>query len=339
MIDTIKFSIPIDDATASAIVSKSVELRKYDNSINLERFKVYTTSINIGSYDYHINLFYSASSPNSCNLEFSVAKYFYGHNVYLLYFDGLLDVVDNVYNNLLLYLGTFPSYFHWHITRLDLCYAWKLPSQNTAENILSYIKTFTYPRKNKTVYTDSIMFSGRTYSVKWYLKSKEYFCHDFKQLLLRGQTDQAYHISNVADGVLRFEVSLRLSSLKRLLERDTIRLDHLSEDFILTTLQYYFAKSFNGLTTTTMNNIEVMDILLANFSHIKAFKLYTYYLSIVSGNPQDILNFKRCHSNTTCIIYKSTLKKLGIGLNSSSFPISFDLSIPSKNVVNMSNVV
>ena len=182
--------------------NRSIATSKVDNNKDHLIFRVYRTDLQLGSYDRNINLFVSESRPNFCFLEFSIPKYYYGNNVYLFYpssdFQHVLELVEN---DLIKYFGDFPPIKTWDIFRLDLCYAWKFLDQKTSENVLEVLRSYAFSRKKSHNYDTSIMMTGSTYSVKWYLKKPEYYYHDFLQLLHQHKENYAYEIANVSEGV------------------------------------------------------------------------------------------------------------------------------------------
>lgn len=148
-------------------------------------------------------------------LEFSIPKYWYGHNIHLLYdYVGALEVLrKSLQKQLHLRL---PDVLDWQVWRADICYAWRCPSQRIAESILDSIKKLHFPRKKPHIYGDSIMFAGTTYSLKFYLKLPEFFAHDRKSLLKsNARLEWVNHLEEKADGVLRCEATLRRKYLQR----------------------------------------------------------------------------------------------------------------------------
>lgn len=148
-------------------------------------------------------------------LELSIPKYWYGHNIHLLYdyIKALNELRKSLQKQLRLKL---PKVDDWQVWRADICYAWRCPSQRISESILDSIKKLHFPRKRPHIYGDSIMFAGTTYSLKFYLKLPEFFAHDCKALLKsNARLDWVNHLEEKADGVLRCEATLRRKYLQR----------------------------------------------------------------------------------------------------------------------------
>jgi Phage replication protein CRI len=148
-------------------------------------------------------------------VEFSVPKYWYGHNIHLLYdyIRAIREFRQLIQKQLNL---TLPEVETWQVWRADICYAWRCPTQQIAEQILDSIKKLHFPRKRPHIYGDSIMFTGTTYSLKFYLKLTEFFAHD-RKALLKGDAKLEWvnYLEQKADGVLRVEATLRRKYLER----------------------------------------------------------------------------------------------------------------------------
>jgi hypothetical protein len=103
----------------------------------------------------------------------------------------------------------------WELYRADICYAWRFPSQDSAQQYLDSLKHLHYPRKAPAIYATSVVFSGTTYSFKFYLKLPEFRTHDLKELRKsKASIEWMNHLEDLADGVLRCEATLRRKWLK-----------------------------------------------------------------------------------------------------------------------------
>lgn len=155
----------------------------------------------------------------SLMIEFSIPKYWYGHNIRLLF--DFTKALNHLKVSLEQQFGLkgkarFPDVLNWAVLRADICYAWKFPSQRLAQTFLDSLKHLHYPRKKPIYYPTAILFAGRTYSVKIYLKLPEFKNHDRKDLLKQNAAlEWIDYCEDIADGVLRFEVTLRGKYLKR----------------------------------------------------------------------------------------------------------------------------
>lgn len=152
-------------------------------------------------------------------LEFSVPKYWYGHNIHLLYdFIKPLQQLKASLEAQFSFKGKMrlPEVETWQVLRLDLCYTWRFRSQKLAQSFLDSLKHLHFPWKKPTIYPTALLFAGKTYSVKFYLKLPEFKSHDRKEMLKSNAAlEWVNHCEVIADGVLRFEATLRQKYLKR----------------------------------------------------------------------------------------------------------------------------
>lgn len=148
-------------------------------------------------------------------VELSLPKFWYGHNIRLLYkwIDALIELKKQLQKGL---KCRFPVVYEWKVFRVDFCYAWKCSSQETAQNILDSLKRLQFPRKVPTVYRETIQFKGKTYSFKVYLKHPEFLEHDGKTLnKTKANPEWIRHLEVMSTGVLRIEATCRYKYLVR----------------------------------------------------------------------------------------------------------------------------
>ena len=148
-------------------------------------------------------------------LEFSVPKFWYGHNISLLHdWLGALKHFRKLLQSQL--HCRFPKVKTWKVSRLDVCYAWRCPSQDIAQKLLDSLKRLHFPRTKPIIYPDAILFAGHTRSVKLYLKLPEFINHDRKVLLKSNcNFEWINYLEDKASGVLRYEATLRRKFLKQ----------------------------------------------------------------------------------------------------------------------------
>lgn len=334
MIDTIRFRIPLNQKCCELLKKKSIETSRYDHKTDNTLFKIYKTDIELGSYDRNINIFFDDKYPDEARVEFSVPKYVFGHNVWLLYASKVEEVIDQIYRNFCNYFGDFPHYSKWEIMRLDICYAWKFESDSIADAVLTTLHSYRYSRKEHTIYDTSIMIKGRTYSLKWYLKHPEYYKHDFKALLLKRHTQYAHEIESTAKGVLRFEATLRKDALQAEFELRRVYIKDITHERVQSVLKKYFKKYFKGATPQFMNTQSVARKLLSIFGKKKAKSLYEFYFIFHSGNKQAINNYLTFVPKRTQQYYFHELAAAGIGLPKKGLDFDFNFDIPSEYAVN-----
>jgi len=152
-------------------------------------------------------------------VEFSLPKFWYGHNIILLYdwpnalrrFRALL--IEQFHLKRL----KFPPIESWEVWRADCCYAYKFPSQQLAQLYLDSLKRMRFPRKQPAIHPHSIFWGGGTYAFKCYLKMPEFQAHDRKELCKKeSNADWIDYLDELSNGVFRVEASLRRKYLMRM---------------------------------------------------------------------------------------------------------------------------
>lgn len=162
---------------------------------------------------------HSYSSDCRLTLEFSIPKFWYGHNVHLLY--DFIQPLRHLKKLLEEQLGlktkaVLPDVMEWQVLRADFCYAWRFPSDRAAHYFLNSLKRLHFPRKKPIIRDTSIFFQGHTYSIKIYEKHSEFRAHDLKEMLKsKASIEWVNYCETLSKGVLRFEVTARARYLKR----------------------------------------------------------------------------------------------------------------------------
>lgn len=228
MIDSIKLAVPVTWAQHIRIKQAAEDLDKGQWVIFFQRtgemlFRRTNGIARTDSESFHRELRWSIPSDydNGCCLmiEFSVPKFWYGQNIRLLYdFMPALNRIRELLNQAfgLRTKGVLPNVEQWSVYRLDVCYAWKFPDQDSVKLYMDSLKHLRFPRKTPIIYPDGLQFNGTTYSVKFYLKYPEFRKHDMTAMIDSGASlDYVNYLEGLAIGVIRFEVLLRRQWLKR----------------------------------------------------------------------------------------------------------------------------
>lgn len=154
--------------------------------------------------------------------ELSLPKLYYGDNIRLLHgFDKALNLLRDFLNRAfcLKTRSHLPPIEEWELKRLDVCYCWRLPSQEHAQFFLDSLKKMRFPYKEPTIRPHSINFTSgpsSTYSFKVYLKLPEFEAHDAKEMKrARAHPATIKERLRLAEGVIRAEATLRDKWLKR----------------------------------------------------------------------------------------------------------------------------
>lgn len=228
MLDTIKLGIPLTQKQhtqikAIADANDCWQWILHNPSTGELLFRRTKGLANVDGKSFHRQLKWDIPTDYGpdCKLfiEFSVPKYWYGQNIRLLYdFLKALQHLRGTLNRQFNLKGKnrLPEVETWHVSRVDVCYAWKFPNQRLAQRYLDSLKHLHFPRKRPTIYPTAILFAGSTYSLKFYLKLPEFKSHDRKELLKSNASlEWINYCESIADGVLRFEATLRGKYLKR----------------------------------------------------------------------------------------------------------------------------
>ncbi len=335
MIDTIAWSVDLTNEQLEKILSKSKEYTEYDHVSGETNFRIVRSNLDIGSFDSNITI--KCYETNRAHLEFSVPKQRLGHNVELVYPSQLEQTLATVHASLVEHFGDFPSYLNWYLMRVDLCYAWRLLSQAAAEDALKVLKTFDYPRKSKYLYKDAVMWRGKYFSLKFYLKEPEFYKHDYKKLAEAGYEDLANRVAQLSKGVLRFEITFRKESLNNIFgKRLIICRDLYDKDKLEQILSQYLNKLLLNLDKSSMDDNGVLQQLRTAYANRKALRLFNFYILFNSPKLLHRQMLIDNYSNSTIWRNKSDISKSGVGLPDHDLP-SFTLNIPSDLVVNKEN--
>lgn len=306
-----------------------------NNETKETTFRIIKKSVELGSYDSKITI--RCYDDETVHFELSLPKFVFGHNVFLLYPAQIEEAASMLQNRLQDYFGSFPPYKEWRVERLDICYAWKFQDQRAAYHALTVLKAFDYPRKQKHIYNSSVQWTGRSYSLKFYLKLDEFQAHGLKELK---NTFFSGEVLKLADGVLRFEVTCRKQQIEELFSRKNIYISDLSDnDFIETALEHFLGKLLSNLNPHTTNNIDVINRLTRTFSKRKAQLLWSFYKEWFSKDTYSRQILKDNYCQSTIWRKKRDLALANVGLPSEDVPLDFTLDIPSVHVVNQPMVL
>lgn len=283
MLDTIKLAIPITKAQHRRIHARAIS-RDYWNwaRVNqstgdlLIRHNQGIVIADGESYHREIRFAYPPDWAKDSTLvvEFSLPKYWYGHNINLLYawHKALESFRSLIVQQFDLKRCRFPKIEEWTVLRADVCYSYRFPSQQIAQAYIDSIKRLRFPWKSPTIHPTSIFWGGGTYSMKLYLKRPEFDAHDRASLLRENASlEWVEQLESMADGVLRTEATLRTKYLRRMgvktvsdLMGDSVRIDW---DEYLTKIEGFDEKlSFTAICREYIKDslIDVSDGLQGN---------------------------------------------------------------------------
>lgn len=225
MLDTVKVGIPLTQDQLNHLLQRSSEDDCWQWVQRLPatgeiRFSRVKGLAQLDRQSYHREIVYYIPDhfilgETHLQIELSLPKFYYGHNIYLLYdFVNALHLLKNQLESQLSI--KFVDVLEWQVFRADACYAWKVFSQDLAQQLLDSLKRIHYPRKKPIIYPTSIVFAGNTYSLKFYLKHPEFIQHDRKALLKQNiLIENIEFLENLSLGVIRCEATLRRKYLIR----------------------------------------------------------------------------------------------------------------------------
>lgn len=336
MIDTVRFRAIVSDELFEQMRKKSVEYLERDNTKQAgEIIRFIKTNIELGTYDRNINLFIRDNVFKQVYIELSLPKLVYGENVHLFYPAQVVPTLIYLLSRLVKRFPSFPPYEQWELVRVDLCYAWKFPTQQRAQAVLDMIKLLNYPRKNKHVEKTTVYFGSKKSSIKFYLKEPEVLVHDYNELIKSERLKMADDVLRASDGVLRFEITIRHEQLQNWfkIKQLTYRV-LLNGEILLERLNYVLLRVLDNRTPQSMDNVQFMHKLSSAHGHAKAADLYAFDKSWNSPDPQDRELLKKQYHPSTIWRKKKAIEKAGGGIAFNLIDFDFNLAIPSHLVVN-----
>lgn len=334
MVDTVKFQVRVDETTYKAIKGLSIAHIQKDYVKKQQEMRYMQTDVYIPSYDYHITLKAFDETERRISFECSLPKLYFGENIGLLYCDQIVPALKQLWASLTAIFPDFPSYGLWFIERLDLCYAWRFPTQERAQILLNHLKLLTYPRKNKYIYQTALMFRGRHYTPKFYLKKPEFMRHDYTRLVKAGKEEFANKLAGMSNGVLRFEITARKEQLKHWFEKDHIYYaDILNQPFLETLMNDCLNKILQNRSPESMNDETIIRKLEYKWGKAKGARLFAFYNTYYSDALHKKEIMESGYSYSTIWRKRKDITSAGVGLGNETLNFGFDLSIPSVYVV------
>jgi hypothetical protein len=227
MLDTLKLSIPLTRSQHRKLLLTTQEAERWQwvlfhpKTGEMRQRKVEGLA-QVNGESYHRELRWSItpewSSESRLILEFSVPKYWYGHNIHLLY--DVLAALNHFKREFESQFGLrhnrLSPVLDWEVDRADVCYAWRMPSQDICHLFLNSLKHLHFPRKKPVIHDTSIFFSGGTFSLKAYEKLPEFRAHDLREMVKAGLSlEYINELEAKATGVLRIEATLRKQYLRK----------------------------------------------------------------------------------------------------------------------------
>ena len=221
-----------------------------------------------------------------------------------------------------------PEISAWRIQRLDICYAWKLLSNEDAHLALATMKPYELPRKNQVVYDTTIKFAGYSYSATFYLKHEEFLAKDCQELTKWGFGSFAEHITKLSEGVLRFEVSMHKPKLDTFFGKDIFYEDIMDTERMQSILRTFLTEITSTTDHSLMDLAKVSRLITNESTRRQAWDNWCFYRAHSSSNPIDREMLKLLPRATRYTKLKR-LKELGVGVYDQDNNLAFAFDIPS----------
>jgi len=332
MIDTVKFLLRLSNKQYNELLSCGLEIQKNDNETGKNIFRFVTKEFYVGSFDRRITV--RAFSSDRVEIEFSLPKFLYGHNVYLLYQSQIKKCLIDFHRSIASVFPSIPDLNEWQVVRLDLCYAWKFLTEEHARQVLTELQKIAVARKKARIYpNESVMFIGDSISYKFYMKKPEFYYHDFRELK-KTHLDLAFRTLDTSAGVLRFETTLRKKYLKHEFKRALYFDDLVNGIDLKALLNKHFKKVMRGVSTQPTEATEALDKLSSAYKPSKARALWTFWLLYFSKDLKVRNQIRNQYHRQTTWSNLRDIGKAGVGIPKQTIDNEFELSIPSHIVVN-----
>lgn len=268
-------------------------------------------------------------------VEASIPKFFNGQNVDLLfdYRIKVLDFVSYLYSFFQVRLPSVDGIRSIGLGRVDICYYYKFPSQIHAFDFINAFKMWSkHKRKKVHHYDTSLMFVGRSYSLKFYMKYDEFQRHDKKEITknissLLEKNDhpdnyrkiQDYHnmlsyCESFSSGMVRTEFTLR---------RQKLHYDGIMTvgDFLDLDIANYYEGLMSKMGVLNMGHTQKDEY----FNKLKSNKKLLQYCALLETFGREKL--KEVYHRQTIYTYDKMLCDLGIAMNDFNILKTVNLSV------------
>ena len=349
MIDTLRFKIYIDDETRACIERNSTEKKEIHPEYGCKTKTALEENVDYRKRCFYSKVFISGVgygfrvSLYGSNLfvEFSAPKVIFGSNIFMLYPEGIPEVLNKVKANVDLYYGIkLPEPVNWVLQRLDICYAWRFPSEEMAQKVLVVLSSYEFPRKKKTIIgNESLTYWGTTCKVKFYLKRAEYKTHSMGRHKKNTYAhDNSHKMLEACNGIVRFEVTMFKKKVQQVFGEEETCYTRLTYEIVENLLKQHLSELVKTDNFKSMDLMGVYDKLETAYGKKQALNLFQFYVTWFCENKtQERLN-RLLLDNRMCT---STIKKrldflegAGVGIINTVDGFDFDLTVPSAIAVN-----
>ncbi len=349
MIDSLRFKVFIDEETKEVVMQKSIEKKEVkprpvymsdlDDFVETDERKrsfIARPFVLDVSYQLFVSLY-----KENLYIEFSAPKVMWGSNIYMLYPDKLVDCLNKVKATVESYYTIIlPVIEEWILQRLDICYAWRLPTNEEAEKAIITLSSYDFPRKKKDVIAnESVVYHGNPCKVKFYLKQPEYKAHSMGKLKKWTYAyTNAHKMLDACTGILRFEVSMKKKQIKQEFGEADSNYTRLTYEAIETMLKNYLSQLVKSTNFKTIDLSDIYTKLEEKYGKKQAMNLFQFFNTwfCIDKTTEKLNRFLLDKVLNTNTIRKRLefLKGANIGIITTDKELTFDLSIPSDIAVN-----
>lgn len=303
MIDTVKIYCYIDENIRNLILNKGQVKNSYDLESGEIFYSIVLNKIEM-SFSSNINLRVDRCNLNGyiLQVEGSLHKILYGQNSYNGFYN-LKDIVK-IFKNILEYEYNIklPNVNDWFLKRIDITKVFDLVNQENVKNYINILQNLKFPRKkidyhkNTGIYVPSSMCT-----LKIYNKYEEFKKNDKKKLKYNKNFDIEYYEEKI-QGYIRYECEIHTRKLKEFYRNN---IEEFEKDVKCKNVKYedlikIWKEEFMKLYSYKIDKIvykkeDVYNLLLKNYSKIKANNLYQFYNSILIDGIEKV-SLRTCYS-------------------------------------------
>jgi len=284
LIDTVSFLTP---KIPQLFIDKIKLKLKLYNCIDCDTGELiyqFSTGSIAGSFDSSINI--KINVDNTIKITCSIHKVILGYNI--AYGSDNLILLANCLKKILYkaFEVKLPDVMTWELMQIDYTLTFNLGSQENVESYVNSLKNVSYCRREAKHYNNNgLQLSGATTVVKFYNKQKEFIAHDYKKIKDFAGHEKADELIDLAQGLLRVEISIRSRKIKQIFTKTIYRKQ----------MQKLYRKAINqyGLKSATVQNLEHIlsknKVTLKDFNIEKIIKIWESEVLKVLKDKNDIV--------------------------------------------------
>lgn len=332
MIDTIKFRIPIDKSGYEILLKNSNVHTGFDYKTKSRQYLIIKTPVAMGSDSkeriIRVPREFVEGYSNYAELELSIPKFMQGHNVHMVHIGCIEEVSKHIAKRLFELLELKTDASTWEIQRIDLCYNWKLHSQEQLHTYLKMFQNLNYSRKDKYSYDTSVMFKGSAYTVKVYSKYEEFMANDFKYFRKISE-ELAYGVLEDAERMLRFEVTIKKPHFPTVFNKGKVFIKDITEEIVIDTLNTYLTKLAKLTNISICSSDSNYNKLINTFGELKGRDLFQKLCMWTSDDStqRDVFG---SYSYSNRYKFFKDLAKANVSMSGKTDETPVQLSIPSE---------